>query len=66
MKRKAKSVITEIAGIAVRGERIQLNHMIETKMKLINHECYVPVVDKLFEKCFDFKVVENIFNVIKF
>jgi len=56
LKRRAKSVITEIASVAVRGERISVNQIIDKRMQLIDHECYVPIVDRLFEKCFSLEV----------
>jgi len=65
LKRKTKSVITEIASLALKGERIPLNQVIENKMPLTDHQCYVPVVDYLFEKCFDFKVDDD-FNKLFF
>ena len=60
LKRKAKSVINEIASIAITSKRFSLVEMITSKKELINHDCYVPVVDKLFEKCFSLEVIDYI------
>lgn len=52
----ATGLIRQIAKLLVKENNLLVDELLNKKSKLTKHECYVPVVDRLVEKCFSLKV----------
>lgn len=50
------SVFDQIIENAIRGTNMDAKEILTKRQKLTNHECYVPIVDFIIQKCFSLRV----------
>ena len=57
----------KIATQAVKDENVNVKQILKTRLSLVNHECYVPTVERIIEKCFSLKndyVLRNLYLLV--
>lgn len=55
IKKLTHKLMTEIVARSLHNKNIALGEILGSRKDLTNHECYVPAVDRVIEKCFSLK-----------
>lgn len=52
-----KLLFIQLPSIIYNNDEVKITKILNERMQLRNHGCYVPVIDYMGKKCFDYSVI---------